>query len=73
MAKIAEHTTGPPPQPLQFQMTMHWEEATAGENNCIERAEECNYAKGQRKTAQQMVQTLRTNPTDQQTTVSPLS
>ena len=41
MAKIAEHATGPPPQPLRVQMSIRWDDATAGEkNNFIEKAEE---------------------------------
>ena len=70
IAKIAEHTTGPLPQPLQIQMTTHWEKATAGEkNNCIERAEEacrtvCSVIApndGERL-LNEMAQTLSTNP-----------
>ena len=70
MAKIAELTTGPPPQPLQIQLKTRWDEATAGEkNNCIERAEEACRAvcsviapnDGERL-FNEMAQTLSTNP-----------
>ena len=41
MAKIAEHTTGPPPQPLYIQISARWDDATEEEKkDCIEKAEE---------------------------------
>ena len=41
MAKIAEHATGPPPQPLCIQISVRWENATEEEKkDCIKKAQE---------------------------------